>query len=118
MLFFNYFFLVFSKPSSDLLGLNLFQSPTTSAASTPTGSGNHPYAPLTSPPPPGGSPATASPSAKYADLGELLADVETQPALPPKQSRQGGPLTPGGSIAIPRPPSRRGEASFKNSSLL
>lgn len=97
------------KPSSDLLGLNLFQSPTTSAASTPTGSGNHPYAPLTSPPPPGSSPATASPSAKYADLGELLAEVETQPALPPKQSRQGGPLTPGGSIAIPRPPSRRGE---------
>lgn len=97
------------KPSSDLLGLNLFQSPTMSAASTPTGSGNHPYAPLTSPPPPGSSPATASPSAKYADLGELLAEVETQPALPPKQSRQGGPLTPGGSIAIPRPPSRRGE---------
>ncbi|XP_034253952.1 F-BAR domain only protein 2 isoform X5 [Thrips palmi] len=95
------------KPSSDLLGLNLFQSPTTSAASTPTGSGNHPYAPLTSPPPPGGSPATASPSAKYADLGELLAEVETQPALPPKQSRQG--TAGGSSIAIPRPPSRRGE---------
>lgn len=91
------------KPSSDLLGLNLFQSPTTSAASTPTGSGSHPYAPLTSPPPASGSPAAASPSTKYADLGELLADVETQPALPPKQSRQGS------SIAIPRPPSRRGE---------
>ncbi|XP_026279722.2 F-BAR domain only protein 2 isoform X4 [Frankliniella occidentalis] len=97
------------KPSSDLLGLNLFQSPATSAASTPTGSGNHPYAPLTSPPPASASPAAASPSTKYADLGELLADVETQPALPPKQSRQGGSSTPGSSIAIPRPPSRRGE---------
>ncbi|KAK3923074.1 F-BAR domain only protein 2 [Frankliniella fusca] len=97
------------KPSSDLLGLNLFQSPATSAASTPTGSGNHPYAPLTSPPPASASPAAASPLPKYADLGELLAEVETQPALPPKQSRQGGSSTPGSSIAIPRPPSRRGE---------
>lgn len=46
-----------------------------------------------------------------SDLGELLADVETQPALPPKQSRHGGTSTPGGSIAIPRPPSRRGEVN-------
>ena len=38
------------KPSSDLLGLNLFNpSSTPSSASTPTGS--HPYAPLQSPPP-------------------------------------------------------------------
>lgn len=38
------------KPSSDLLGLNLFNpSSTPSSASTPTAS--HPYAPLQSPPP-------------------------------------------------------------------
>lgn len=43
------------KPSSDLLGLNLFNpSSTPSSASTPTGS--HPYAPLQSPPPLSSSP--------------------------------------------------------------
>lgn len=43
------------KPSSDLLGLNLFNpSSTPSSASTPTAS--HPYAPLQSPPPLSSSP--------------------------------------------------------------
>lgn len=38
------------KPSSDLLGLNLFNpNSTPSSASTPTGN-SHPYAPLRSPP--------------------------------------------------------------------
>ncbi|XP_023707494.1 F-BAR domain only protein 2 isoform X6 [Cryptotermes secundus] len=99
------------KPSSDLLGLNLFQSPTASSASTPTGapSGGHPYAPLQSPTQPSmGSPAPSS-SSRYADLGDLFSEVgEIQPALPPKQSRQ-TPTPTQGSIAIPRPPSRRGE---------
>ncbi|CAG2053027.1 unnamed protein product [Timema podura] len=53
------------KPSSDLLGLNLYQSPTASSASTPTGS--HPYAPLQSPSQPiVNSPAPSSTS-RYAD---------------------------------------------------
>ncbi|XP_021930362.1 F-BAR domain only protein 2 isoform X12 [Zootermopsis nevadensis] len=99
------------KPSSDLLGLSLFQSPTASSASTPTGvpSGGHPYAPLQSPTQPSmGSPAPSS-SSRYADLGDLFSEVgEIQPALPPKQSRQ-TPTPTQGSIAIPRPPSRRGE---------
>ncbi|XP_069693089.1 F-BAR domain only protein 2 isoform X3 [Periplaneta americana] len=100
------------KPSSDLLGLNLFQSPTASSASTPTGaptSAGHPYAPLQSPTQPSvGSPAPSS-SSRYADLGDLFSEVgDIQPALPPKQSRQ-TPTPTQGSIVIPRPPSRRGE---------
>lgn len=48
------------KPSSDLLGLNLFNpSSTPSSASTPTGS--HPYAPLQSPPPLSSSPIPQQP---------------------------------------------------------
>ncbi|XP_066997346.1 F-BAR domain only protein 2 isoform X5 [Anabrus simplex] len=99
------------KPSSDLLGLNLYQSPSASSASTPTG--NHPYAPLQSPTQPSvGSPApSSSSSSRYADLGDLFSEVgEMQPALPPKQSRQ-TPTPTQGTIAIPRPPSRRGEGA-------
>lgn len=65
-----YVFIDNRKPSSDLLGLNLFQSPTASSASTPTGapSGGHPYAPLQSPTQPSmGSPAPSS-SSRYAGL--------------------------------------------------
>ncbi|GLH08953.1 Uncharacterized protein GBIM_14103 [Gryllus bimaculatus] len=100
------------KASSDLLGLSLFPSPTASSASTPTGS--HPYAPLQSPTQsqPAGSPALPSASStnsRYADLGDLFSEVgEIQPTLPPKQSRQ-TPTPTQGTIAIPRPPSRRGE---------
>ncbi|XP_075219586.1 F-BAR domain only protein 2 isoform X6 [Lycorma delicatula] len=101
------------KLSSDLVGLNLFQSPTGSSASTPTSS--HPYAPLQSPTFTSvGSPAPAPPasasSSRYGDLGDLFTEVgDIQPALPPKQSRQTPTPTSAGSIAIPRPPSRRGE---------
>ncbi|XP_071438824.1 F-BAR domain only protein 2 isoform X4 [Hetaerina americana] len=109
------------KPSSDLLGLNLFQSPTISSASTPTGM--HPYAPLQSPPviqsptqvqlgSPAQQPDSASlpPSySRYADLGDVFSEAgDIQPALPPKHSRQMTSST-SSSIAVPRPPSRRGE---------
>ncbi|CAL7946468.1 unnamed protein product [Xylocopa violacea] len=103
------------KPSSDLLGLNLFNpSSTPSSASTPTGS--HPYAPLQSPPPlslsptpqpppPQSAPPT-HPHSRFPD-GDLFSEVgDITPALPPKQSASS---TPTGSIIIPRPPSRRGE---------
>ncbi|XP_043579646.1 F-BAR domain only protein 2 isoform X8 [Bombus pyrosoma] len=103
------------KPSSDLLGLNLFNpSSTPSSASTPTGS--HPYAPLQSPPPlslsptpqpqlPQSAPPT-HPHPRFPD-GDLFSEVgDITPALPPKQSASS---TPTGSIVIPRPPSRRGE---------
>ncbi|XP_076635810.1 F-BAR domain only protein 2 isoform X8 [Colletes latitarsis] len=103
------------KPSSDLLGLNLFNpSSTPSSASTPTGS--HPYAPLQSPPPLSSSPTPqpqppqsappTHPHSRFPD-GDLFSEVgDITPALPPKQSASS---TPTGSIIIPRPPSRRGE---------
>ncbi|XP_015108408.1 F-BAR domain only protein 2 isoform X2 [Diachasma alloeum] len=100
------------KPSSDLLGLNLFNpSSTPSSASTPTAS--HPYAPLQSPPPTSSSPVPQSAPPQLTSLhskfpeGDLFSEVgDITPALPPKQSASS---TPTGSIAIPRPPSRRSE---------
>ncbi|KAL0101589.1 hypothetical protein PUN28_019017 [Cardiocondyla obscurior] len=105
------------KPSSDLLGLNLFNpSSTPSSASTPTGS--HPYAPLQSPPPLSTSPTALQPPppqsappihshTRFPIDGDLFSEVgDITPALPPKQSTSS---TPTGSIVIPRPPSRRGE---------
>ncbi|XP_024880421.1 F-BAR domain only protein 2 isoform X6 [Temnothorax curvispinosus] len=105
------------KPSSDLLGLNLFNpSSTPSSASTPTGS--HPYAPLQSPPPLSTSPTPSQPPppqsappthshTRFPIDGDLFSEVgDITPALPPKQSASS---TPTGSIVIPRPPSRRGE---------
>ncbi|XP_076668827.1 F-BAR domain only protein 2 isoform X11 [Andrena cerasifolii] len=103
------------KPSSDLLGLNLFNpSSTPSSASTPTGS--HPYAPLQSPPPLSSSPTpqpqppqSAPPTQTHSRFpdGDLFSEVgDITPALPPKQSASS---TPTGSIVIPRPPTRRGE---------
>ncbi|XP_020706803.2 F-BAR domain only protein 2 isoform X2 [Athalia rosae] len=109
------------KPSSDLLGLNLFNpSSTPSSASTPTG--GHPYASLQSPPPLSSPPAThpvttvsqplshyhtavnVHPHARSQD-GDLFSEVgEIGVALPPKQ-------TSSSSIAIPRPPSRRGDGT-------
>nr|CAD7453199.1 unnamed protein product [Timema tahoe] len=63
------------KPSSDLLGLNLYQSPTASSASTPTGS--HPYAPLQSPSQPiVNSPAPSSTS-RYAALVGFTSFLHT-----------------------------------------
>nr|CAD7256853.1 unnamed protein product [Timema shepardi] len=97
------------KPSSDLLGLNLYQSPTASSASTPTGS--HPYAPLQSPSQPMVNSPAPSSTSRYADLGDLFSEVgDIQPALPPKQSRSTPTPSQGqSSIAIPRPPSRRSD---------
>ncbi|KAK0162067.1 hypothetical protein PV327_008432 [Microctonus hyperodae] len=105
------------KPSSDLLGLNLFNpSSTPSSASTPTAS--HPYAPLQSPPPLSSSPiqqpvppqsAPAVHSHTRFPEGDLFSEVgDITPALPPKQSASS---TPTGSIAIPRPPSRRSDGA-------
>ncbi|XP_046481953.1 F-BAR domain only protein 2 isoform X2 [Neodiprion pinetum] len=102
------------KPSSDLLGLNLFNpNSTPSSASTPTS--GHPYAPLQSPPPLSSpptisqpslhthAPATAHPNPRFQD-SDLFSEVgEITVALPPKQSPSAS------SIAIPRPPSRRGD---------
>ncbi|XP_059490767.1 F-BAR domain only protein 2 isoform X8 [Neocloeon triangulifer] len=106
------------KPSSDLLGLNLFQSPSSSVASTPSGANVSAgqYSQLQSPPAlssPRGSPAmpqSEAQTSRYADLGDIFAEVgEMQPALPPKQRQTPTPTM--GSIAIPRPPSRRGEGT-------
>ncbi|KAF4533532.1 hypothetical protein B566_EDAN001017 [Ephemera danica] len=108
------------KPSSDLLGLNLFQSPVASVASTPTGGSAataHPYAPLQSPPVlpsptlPGALHSPAVPRADSATPVSRYAVGDMQPALPPKQRQT--PI-PAGSIAIPRPPSRRGEILQSN----
>ncbi|XP_066602571.1 F-BAR domain only protein 2-like isoform X3 [Prorops nasuta] len=92
------------------------RSHTPSSASTPTGS--HPYAPLQSPPPLSSSPIPQSAQPQSAPPiqthsrfpdGDLFSEVgDITPALPPKQSASS---TPTGSIAIPRPPSRRGEGT-------
>jgi len=76
---------VSSKASSDLLGLSLFQSPTTSAASTPTG--NHPYAPLTSPPL-----ASASPSASPRYPGKSLYHTILSPLVQCYEATQPRPV--------------------------
>ncbi|XP_058796481.1 F-BAR domain only protein 2 isoform X4 [Phymastichus coffea] len=100
------------KPSSDLL--NLFNpSSTPSSASTPTAS--HPYAPLQSPPGLSSSPIPAVPPPPQSapprfpghfPEGDLFSELsDATPALPPKQSTASN-----SSIAIPRPPSRRGDA--------
>ncbi|XP_044741543.1 F-BAR domain only protein 2 isoform X2 [Chrysoperla carnea] len=105
--------------NNDLLGLNLFQSPAASNASTPTS--GHPYAPLQSPPilqsptqPSTTSQSVNSPTlssnSRYADLGDLFNEVgEMQPSatLTKVSSRQ--TPTPTSSIALPRPPSRRSD---------
>ncbi|KAF5272837.1 hypothetical protein FQR65_LT00433 [Abscondita terminalis] len=97
------------KPSSDLLGLNLFQSPVASNTSTPTSS--HPYAPLQSPSQPTLNSPTLSSSSKYADLGDLFSEVgeiQSPPVNTLKTVRQ-TPTPTSGYISIPRPPSRRSD---------
>ncbi|XP_033213673.1 F-BAR domain only protein 2 isoform X2 [Belonocnema kinseyi] len=97
------------KPSSDLLGLNLTNlSSITSSASTPVAS--HPYAPLQSPP------MLSSPLVLHLDSqsipqkfqdGDLFSEVDDMTSdLTYKLSASSIPT---GIIAIPRPPSRRGE---------
>lgn len=107
------------KQSNDLMALNLFQSPTVSSASTPTG--NNPYAPLQSPPtlqsPTQTSSAPPSATTKYSELDVFSEVGEIQPILPPKQTRQTPTPTfrqtptPTSAVpfALPRPPSRRSE---------
>ncbi|XP_031336052.1 F-BAR domain only protein 2 isoform X2 [Photinus pyralis] len=97
------------KPSSDLLGLNLFQSPVASNASTPTSS--HPYAPLQSPSQPTLNSPTLSSSSKYADLGDLFSEVgEIQsPAVSTTKTVRQTPTPTSGYMSIPRPPSRRSD---------
>ncbi|XP_055325436.1 F-BAR domain only protein 2 isoform X14 [Sitodiplosis mosellana] len=101
------------KPSNDLLGLNLFQhhqSPGQSNSSTPTAS--HPYAPLQSPT------LSVSNTSRYTDLGDIFSEIgDISVSAPPSatssklNSRQIPTPTSAGSIAIPRPPSRRSEAT-------
>lgn len=117
--------------NNDLLGLNLFQSPAASNASTPTS--GHPYAPLQSPPilqsptqPPGQLPAgvvnsptfSNSSTSRYADLGDLFNEIGemqtpgTMTTSRPGTSSSRQTPTPTSLIALPRPPSRRSEVSF------
>ncbi|XP_046682070.1 F-BAR domain only protein 2-like isoform X2 [Homalodisca vitripennis] len=92
------------KLNNDLVGLNLFQSPVGSSASTPTGS--HPYAPLQSPTlTSANSPAPVN-NNRYSDLQDLFQEVGViQPSTVDTKQRQ--TPTPTSGIAIPRPPSRR-----------
>lgn len=95
------------KPSSDLLGLNLVQSPTASNASTPVSS--HPYAPLQSPSQLALNSPTLSVSSKYTDLGDLFSE-DNEAGASNKPNRQ-TPTPTSGYMSIPRPPSRRSDPS-------
>ncbi|XP_022915576.1 F-BAR domain only protein 2 isoform X2 [Onthophagus taurus] len=97
-----------AKPSSDLLGLNLFQSPAASNASTPTSS--HPYAPLQSPSQPTLNSPTLSGSSRYGelDLFTEVGDIQPPSSAPPKVRQTPTPTS--GYMSIPRPPSRKSEA--------
>ncbi|XP_046655135.1 F-BAR domain only protein 2-like isoform X2 [Daphnia pulicaria] len=105
------------KSSSDLVGLNLFHSPTNSNTSTPTGTvaaGGQSFGSMMSPTGTG-SPSNRHNTATPACAGEDLFDEvgEIVPALPPKQGRLQAPNSRGstptlGTIAVPRPPSRKG----------
>lgn len=71
------------KPVGDLAALNLFQSPTVSSASTPTGV--TPYAPLNSPPP----------TARDAEIDAFNENPRPAIALPrPPSRRSGGRASP------------------------
>lgn len=100
-----------SKPSNDLLGLRLLQSPAASNASTPVST--HPYTPLQSPSmfqSPSNltlnSPTLSS--SKYTDLGDIFSEVGEIQAGPPKSARQ-TPTPTSGYMSIPRPPSRKSD---------
>ncbi|KAL1492767.1 hypothetical protein ABEB36_010967 [Hypothenemus hampei] len=100
------------KPSTDLLGLNFVQSPTASNASTPTSS--HPYAPLQSPSQLALNSPTLSVGSKYTELGDLFSednDSSSQAVALKQQSTRQTPTPTSGYMSIPRPPSRRSEAS-------
>ncbi|XP_026473052.1 F-BAR domain only protein 2-like isoform X1 [Ctenocephalides felis] len=114
------------KSGSELLGLSFCTSPSASAGgstgSTPTSHHhNHPYAPLQSP---SGnpsqtttihSPTLGSSTNRYADLGDIFSEVGeiTSNIGTMKLSRQTASANSTGSIALPRPPSRRSEAGAR-----
>ncbi|BES89771.1 SAFF [Nesidiocoris tenuis] len=96
------------KTSGDITrAANMAQSPTGSSASTPTG--NHPYAPLQSPTPP-----ITTTNNKYADLGDIFAEIGEIKPNPLAQKRQSSTPTSVSSMAIPRPPSRRSEGGVRS----
>lgn len=103
-----------TKPSNDLLGLRLLQSPVASNASTPVST--HPYAPLQSPsmlqsPSQQTLNSPTLSSSKYADLGDIFSEVgDIQPA-PTKSARQ-TPTPTSGYMSIPRPPSRKSDVNI------
>ncbi|XP_018330502.1 F-BAR domain only protein 2 isoform X2 [Agrilus planipennis] len=104
------------KPtSSDLLGINLFQSQNASNASTPGSS--HPYAPLQSPSQPNFNSPTFTSSSRYSDLKDLFNEggggSASESQLQSSKISRHTPTPTSGIISIPRPPSRRSEASSR-----
>ncbi|BFF89996.1 F-BAR domain only protein 2 [Drosophila madeirensis] len=93
------------------------QSPEISNASTPTAS-VHPYAPLQSPTLSNNNANNVS-NNRYADLGDIFSELGEMSMSAPASATLGKPggrqiptptsASAGGSIAIPRPPSRRSD---------
>ncbi|XP_017062152.1 F-BAR domain only protein 2 isoform X2 [Drosophila ficusphila] len=94
------------------------QSPEISNASTPTAS-VHPYAPLQSPTLSNNNNANNTNNSRYADLGDIFSELGDMSMSAPSSATLGKPpgrqiptptsASTGGSIAIPRPPSRRSD---------
>ncbi|XP_070073194.1 F-BAR domain only protein 2 isoform X2 [Drosophila takahashii] len=94
------------------------QSPEISNASTPTAS-VHPYAPLQSPTLSNNNNANNTTNSRYADLGDIFSELGDMTMSAPSSATLGKPpgrqiptptsASAGGSIAIPRPPSRRSD---------
>ncbi|XP_017073670.2 F-BAR domain only protein 2 isoform X2 [Drosophila eugracilis] len=94
------------------------QSPEISNASTPTAS-VHPYAPLQSPTLSNNNNANNTINSRYADLGDIFSELGDMSMSAPSSATLGKPpgrqiptptsASTGGSIAIPRPPSRRSD---------
>ncbi|XP_037707355.1 F-BAR domain only protein 2 isoform X3 [Drosophila subpulchrella] len=94
------------------------QSPEISNASTPTAS-VHPYAPLQSPTLSNNNNANNTANSRYADLGDIFSELGEMSMSAPSSATLGKPpgrqiptptsASAGGSIAIPRPPSRRSD---------
>ncbi|KAH8318064.1 hypothetical protein KR074_005192 [Drosophila pseudoananassae] len=94
------------------------QSPEISNASTPTAS-VHPYAPLQSPTLSNNNNANNTTNNRYADLGDIFSELGDMSMSAPASATLGKPpgrqiptptsASTGGSIAIPRPPSRRSD---------
>ncbi|XP_020811487.1 F-BAR domain only protein 2 isoform X2 [Drosophila serrata] len=116
---------VFSHHSQQLQGArgapaSRQQSPEISNASTPTAS-VHPYAPLQSPTlSNNNNNANNTTNNRYADLGDIFSELGDMSMSAPASATLGKPpgrqiptptsaASTGGSIAIPRPPSRRSD---------